>query len=92
MQMVWRAVMHDVQIRMRQQFFHIPVSVRNIQRQRLFLRLLERAVAQRDDLHKAESSQRLNMRRADETAADNPDVNHENLLQQSRQMPAPTLE
>ena len=38
-QMVWRAVMHHVQIRMGEQRLNVPVSMGHIQLARLFLRL-----------------------------------------------------
>ena len=84
-QVVRRAVVHHVQIGVREQFLNAAVGMRHIQGSRLFLRLRRRAVAQGNHLHKTEASKRLDMRRADKPAADNPDVNHACLLPRSRQ-------
>ncbi|MNS59957.1 hypothetical protein D3C72_929320 [compost metagenome] len=85
-QVVGRAVVNHLQSRMGKQFVHAAVGMRHIQRPRLFLRLLKRAVAQGDDLHNTQPTQGLDMRRADKAAADDPDVNHARLLRRNRQM------
>ncbi|MNV20447.1 hypothetical protein D3C71_1113470 [compost metagenome] len=84
--------MNHLQTRMGEQFVHTGVSVRHIQRPRLFLRLLKRAIAQSDHLHKTEATQGLDMRRADKSAANDPDVNHSRPLRQNRQTRGPKLE
>ena len=90
-QVVRRAVVHRVQIREREQFLHAGTGVRHIELVRLFLRLNERAVTERDHLHKPETPERLDMCRANKSAADNPDVNHGCPLRRNHQTPVRKL-
>jgi hypothetical protein len=83
MQVVWRAVVNHVQIRMRQQRLDAAVGMRNIQRLRPLVGLGLRAFSQGHHLHKPEPAQGFDMRRANKTAADNANVNHEYLLQRN---------
>ena len=84
-QMIGRAVVHHVQVRKCEQFRHAGAGVGHVKLACFFLRAGKRAVAERHHLHKPETPQRLDMRRADKPAADNPDINHGCPLPRSHQ-------